>query len=588
MIKKLLEQKKDTLLVIMLILPIILVGIILVPSAKIPGTTVDEFGYLFNAANIVGWDWKELMQYHPYYGAGAGILWSPLFFLLKNSPTILYQSITIFNFALLICTYFISLYCSRKVFPDWKNKIRIISCFILIFYPCYFFYSQTALSESILYFLFWVIILSLVKIEESPNIIWSGLLAVSTCYMVIVHMRTAGIALCVAIIAVYLKRKGKLPWKNLILFGIICCIGIFAWKALQNQYFIDLGGKNDINTINTEISISGMIYSMFWHIPNLIKGIIGRCYYFMVSGNVLFFVSIVFLFKNVFKKEVLYNSVKKDLSLFLILVFTINLIAFSSQTLEDLSRLDMAVYGRYMDNIIAPILLFGFYYLTCNTEWIKYISIYIGLIIFMTIVVLYRMEEAISYTFAIDSAVGFGAFFNYDMSEYSIYLSLLKTICVSIFGAVAFSIVLQITQYKKTKFFKKFFTLCTLGIILVYWGYLGSASIYKYNFERQALYSAYETIYNIIEEQNRDKIIYLRNDVDLYGTKAKYLQFLLANQSIEVDDLSGFDFSDLNEDTIVIANAGQDFEELYSMGYEKIWDEQLCIYCINPENNGGE
>lgn len=571
-------------LTILCILAILFIAAIYIPNAKIPGTTVDEFGYLFNAATLVGWDWKELMQYHPYYGMGMGILWFPLFWLLYKTPEVLYQSIVCLNFVFIIFSFCLSKYCSKKLFPKWKNELRVLACFAITFYPSNFFYSQAALSETFLYFLFWLLVALIIKTLESQRVIWAFLLGIIASYMVLVHLRTIGIAVCVGCLILFLGIKKIISWKKVLVFMAICVIGIIIWYSMKQLYFANLGGKNDINTINTEISILGMIYSMLFNIPTLVKGILGRFFYFFVSGNIFFMFGFGILIRDTyfyfFRKDIAKKEQTRGIiAVFLLVTFFINLVAFSTQTLHDITRVDMAVYGRYLDNMIGPILLFGIYFVTTKKNWKKNISVYILFVILLLPIVLYRMEEAETSTFAIDSAVAFGAFFKYDTSQYSIYLSLLKLVLIVILSALAIYFICRFfSKYKKLNC--RIVSGIYICLLMFYWGYLGYGSITQYNAERSNIYTAYENIKDVVEKEECSDLIYIRH-TDLYGTKAKYLQFLLSDISIQVVNYEDFLINDIQEKTLIICNAGDDISPILGDDYHKVWDETLDIYSLN-------
>lgn len=239
----------------------------------------------------------------------------------------------------------------------------------------------------------------------------------------------------------------------------------------------------------------------------------------------------------------------------------------------------MAVYGRYLDNMIGPILLFGIYFVTTKKNWKKNISVYILFVILLLPIVLYRMEEAETSTFAIDSAVAFGAFFKYDTSQYSIYLSLLKLVLIVILFALAIYFICRFfSKYKKLNC--RIVSGIYICLLMFYWGYLGYGSITQYNAERSNIYTAYENIKDVVEKEECSDLIYIRH-TDLYGTKAKYLQFLLSDISIQVVNYEDFLINDIQENTLIICNAGDDISPILGDDYHKVWDETLDIYSLN-------
>lgn len=533
---------------------IMIIGVIFVMSfqAKMPGTTMDEYGYMFFPAKISGWDWTEVMRYHPFYGMGSGLLWTPLFILFKGNSALIYQSILIFNGFLLGVTFLISDACAKLLFPQWNKWLRLFSCMVIALYPAWFFYSQIASSEINLYFLFWLVFFLGIKITQNAKYRHVIMLAILLGFMVLVHLRTILIVAITVLYLLYLVLTKRLEWKKFVLFVIILCGGLIVWKLYKEMYYLNIGELNTINQTNTQFQVLGIIEGLIKNIKLAFERLGSRIYYYLVSGSLCIFCAILFLIKE--SKDILLKKQSNPIFLFVLSVFLVNVVAFVIQGFGVAARLDVPVYGRYTENMIGPVLLCGLYALQNRKVVRKIAYFHIAAIIAITRSVLYQLLNAQTNIFAIDSAVSFGAFFDIymNMDNGSIFFALLKVVCVAVFIAVVLVFCEILSNYGKLKK-TAFYSLSILLIFGCFWVYLGREAREKFQESRESIYLTYSEIARSIDEIEKSEVIYVREEGDDCGI-IKHLQFLIEDKEIVIVDYTDDLYQLKGENALILYN----------------------------------
>lgn len=566
--------------IILLIIPRLL-------SANFPGTTTDEFGYLYQAARFVGWDWSDLMKYYPYYGAGMALPWVPLFMLLSFKPTVLFASIIVLNAILLGISFFVSLQCAKIMFPDWNKWITLVSCFAIVLYPCNYFYARLAVSETMLYLLFWLIIFILLKILDVPNVKWCLLLGVVSSYMVLVHLRSAGIVIGICVFMAYLFVMKRISWKQLLSFVLVLGVGAVIWLYIKNGYYEILGGLNETNTINTDISVTNLVKGIFTDMISAAEGGICHIFYFIVSGGISLFWGIIYIVKSGWQRLVEVIQ-KKDLTskheeiyFFLVFVIISNFTVFYIHSHQVISRYDVAVYGRYIENLVGPVLLCGLYYITVSLKWVKNIMIYVLCVVAGAPFVIRIMENSTSTIFAPDSAVGLGGFFSFNMIDQSIAFSVLKIVCVAILAAGGYYVLYKIINYKRKKMIR-YWGFAIVLFTSIYWSYLGVQSEINANVEKQKLYDDYLYIKNEIDASGGTNIVFVQDEPNL-RVAVKYLQFLYRDITIQTVTSAELENEEFDENTIFLTEP-KDVLDVSEKGFEEILCTRLRVYAFADES----
>lgn len=553
----------------MLFTAILLCVVFRLKNSIFPATTADEFGYMYHAAKMSGWDWKELVQYYPYYGIGIGLIWVP-FFRVFSSTTLIYQSIVVLNGVFLALSFLISIKCADTLFKDWNKWIKLASCFCITLYPSNFFYARVALSETLLYLLFWICFFMLLKFIETRKVRWIVGLSIFSGYMILVHLRTLGIALIMLTFVCYFCVKNKELYRNIVVILIALLIAFGLSRFIQTVYYNSLGGSNSSNVANASIPIKGIISTFFMNVGSSIKGGMGHAFYYLISGGICGACGLIYIFKKNFlqfkflllKKDDI--DCKNDIYTFLLIEFILNFIVFFVNPHESILRYDVAVSGRYLENIMGPILLCGFYFITnCCKIMSSYIEIYILGIIGCMPFLIRNMNNAVEPIFASDSAPALGGFFSFDMTNLSIDFSLIKILCITI-GMFCFLGMICRIIMKKTGENKYIIGGIALISVAVYWSYLGIQSESNFTKQRLELYSEYKDMKVTIEEYGCEDILFVQ-DIPDSRNSIKYLQFLFKEKIIDVKKSEELEASD--DKKAIFCNKNEHIME-FEEGYE--------------------
>ncbi len=548
--------------------------------SKIPGTSTDEFGYIYHSINMLGWDWKALYEYYPFYGAGISLLWIPMFKILSYLPTTtMYQAIVVLNAVLLSLSFLVSLKCAEKLFNKWNNWARLFSCFVLSFYPSNYFYARLALSETLLYLMFWILLCLLIKFLETKKTYWMFLLGITSSYMVLVHLRTTGIVVILGVFIVYISLKNENRFLNILSFFIPIVVGVILLLMIQNNYYENLGGINEANIQNTQINVGNLFLNIIINIKSALLGGTGHIFYYLISGGICGFCGIVYLLKKCItyikkirmkQKEDIYDLV----SIFLLFTFVLNFIAFYIRPHEYISRYDVALYGRYMENIMGPILLYGLYYLETKRKCLEHL--YIFLLVCCTPILIRILENSGEAIFSADSAPAVGGFFLFDMTNQSIDFSVLKILCVGIiFSIFCWGICQFWLKYKEKRNFNKIIMSSIIMLMAVYWGYLGIQSENVFTGKRMELYYEYNSIKKEIDKLSPSNIIFVQNEPNSRNN-VKYLQFLLGEESIKVEKLNYLE--SIGDEELVLCEKKDVLNILIEKGFNKKEYSKLDLY----------
>ena len=152
----------------------------------------DEFGYWAPAAALLGYDWSEISSLGSYYSYGYSVLLIGILALFKGSISA-YRAAVIVNL-LLQCASILILYnILIRIAQTEKNNTRAIIAIISALYPAWVFYTQTTMAESLLYFLFVLTSLLIIRFFEKPGIVRGLVFVAVLVYCYFVHMRCIGL-----------------------------------------------------------------------------------------------------------------------------------------------------------------------------------------------------------------------------------------------------------------------------------------------------------------------------------------------------------------------------------------------------------
>lgn len=358
-------------------------------------------------------------------------------------------------------------------------------------------------------------------------------------------MRTIGIVVALVfsfiIYCISLKKNIKKHiWIVMILsFGFICLI-YFKNMLKIHQYSSSVLGANELSG---QISKLRMLVS-YEGIRNLILNIIGRIWYLGNSTLLIFYFGILNLIKKCIK------SIKEKNKHFLFymyillsFIFTIGISSVYMLDIQD-GRRDILFYGRYSENVIAPILALGMIEIFENKNLIKKYFFaasgqLVGAIVVEKTIIAYKMTSCLDF-----SIPGFYYWLKKeDFSNEAYFSASLLVILASVFCIIVFSI-----SKKRICKIAVWIVFCIFSIALGYKSY----EISDTHDHDEDYFEVYKSIVDNLKGKS-DNILYCYNEID---TDDHYLfmgvdrlQFLLKNKIINFTNLS---IDELTDEAIII------------------------------------
>lgn len=547
----------------------ILASLLFISQSKGVGTTTDEYGYLYGAARVLGWDWSDVMQYHSFYGQGLSILWAPLFYVFQSNMVLAYQAILVLNVLFLIGSAFALKLLCQNLFPSISATFATILAFVTILYPGYIYNSQSASSESILLFLFCWDSYALYRYLHTKKYRYWLIFILLLSIIPVFHFRTVALLACVVLLSFIMLAKRQLPLKLFLLLFCSVVLGVIFTKAIQNQYYIDVAA-NEVTSQNSSIPIVLYIKNIFVDPIAWIKAALGKVYYFLNVGNIVIVLAMLALvrdtYKYLFKRDG--DNETDAFCTFLLLTFIANLIAFSIQMMYSFSRFDYPVYSRYLEYLVAPIIMIGLVKLTEKRLSSKWLVLYVLLLIPLTQVVMHQLENVNGYNvFALDSAPGFGAYFNYYMGNQDIYVALLKATCYPVFILaimIVFNLIGLIKEFNKIAPLKSVLRTdnlkyLNLMVVAVFWMFITLNALLEYIPIRKDIYNSRESLISEINSYtDSTDILYLKNKEDNSLWDAKALQLSMGARKLGVTEKTDSILEEDSDPKLIIVDDNND------------------------------
>lgn len=328
----------------------------------------DENGYLAQAAFLAGRDWSGVAQQLAYFSFGNGLFVFNLFKLGLPSR-ILYQVLLVINSLLLCSTYKICIYITKKVFQRIDDNKGIVIALIVTMHPRNFTSSNFYIAESYITFVFWLLLFFLVKYYYSRRAVWLFCFFILDVYIFFVHQRTILISLSGVVVMIWLLfsciRDKEQRIRSFIWYGVIFIAALIVFVLLYKykRYSKPLiwpvnlhgDGANDFAS-DPSVYLNNLKSMKF--IKGLLLSIAGKIWYLLIGTLGFVMVGLSYLTKRLF------NSVKnKDffstaIPFFLLCSFAGSL-AIAAYWQVDPWRIDQIPYGRYMEVLLGPYIMFG-------------------------------------------------------------------------------------------------------------------------------------------------------------------------------------------------------------------------------------
>lgn len=342
----------------------------------------DTTGYWLHAATFTGHDWSEVARNaSKYYSWGYSLLLMIPFILSPRNMIVMSRIAIAINALLCSLTVPLLYGIGRRILKDTDKKTILICAFATSCYSTYFLETSVALSESLLFFLYVLLIWLTVRYLSEKRIRWAISCSICCCYMYIVHHRTLGIiiAFCVMLLIMYLYDRDKRTLLSFLIPFLACfIIGRFVESWLMEKE--TMAGLYKGNTY----------YAMFQKMPKIlsiegillsIQNVVGAVWYILIGtfataalGIISVVEKIVSLISNGRKEE---RGKELSLNIFLIfsLLFSMGISVITTvRTGYSDERMDLIFYGRYFENALSLFIFFGFnemIRLRKNKEWLK-------------------------------------------------------------------------------------------------------------------------------------------------------------------------------------------------------------------------
>ena len=529
----------------------------------------DEFGYWANAASVVGYDWRDLISETPYYAWGYSIWLIPIIALLPTYQ-LWYKAAIVMNAAFLIASYFICKKIANKIFPNMNGKLISIVSLIVILYPSNIVYAQVAWSETLLYFLTWVVTYLIINLEDYFSIKkFIGTILILG-YMYIVHARTIGIVAIGAICLLLTLVKHK---KNILyLFVIIIFLsgGYFINSIVKDYQLTQLWGNStfsqmnnvglNINTISTYVNRLLQAFTLFF------ESLGGKMVCLTISTGLILPIAFVKLLQqtidNLRERTLFKNYYICKVWCVFCFVSALGLCAL--QMVYWTSRKDIIVYSRYIENALGPILLLCILYSINAIKSIRAAVFISALIILLGLRSVYwRVLEAEGYFNTICSPV-IGAF--YDATDnIQAAFKYIMLVCF-VFLAVLFLLTFLRNTYIKYSILISVFA-CYFVVITIF----GTQYVSDFRDKRD------KEIVPVKEQINNqylsNEIYYIKDEErDSSSANPKYLQFMLPDKSIHV--ITATDVNDLQDNVLILTNPN-DEDTIEYLNQQKSIDEVI-------------
>ncbi len=542
-------------------------------SLKIVG---DEFGYWSAGAWMAGYDWSDVASCNAYYSYGYGTILS---IILKLGITQVqkYQIAIVFNMIMLVVIYVVAYYLSSKILSRLQMQGRVFLSLAVVLYTGILYYTQYTLVETLINFLYWILLYFAYKLLEKFSIRDFSIFLVILFYMYACHQRTIGILLVSVCFLIYilLYHKEYKHFITLILFFVVLGSVVSIIKEeyiasfLTNESFSMLSKNNfsgQISKIQTILTVDGFLKA--------IQGYLGKIYYAGTSTCLVYFIAVVAIVKSfisTIKEKTL--SLTNTFSIYLLFNSLIMMAITTVFMLEYERRFDLLIYGRYFDFTLAPFLLFVVYASLNSTVTKKELCVVVGGYLLLTVLINYWLPYETADTHIPLFSPGVADFLYGE--DKSIWVLSLKAVLI---GLIFWTIFFMSKKTSSCKLAGVIIAMCILIGNSLYVSYSAYMNVLSWSVEGCAR-----------EEKLAEKIRNLGREDDLYYyihdgvLTIDYMQFLLGDVSTIHCIYNMADVLTLDEHACILATHStklvemgylDEYEPIGSSSYLKLWQRK--------------
>ena len=363
---------------------IVIYNIRFISKIEMPSIIVDEIGYLASGAFFRGWNWGDVMSsYSSYYAYGYGLFVSLVFLIFGENMFVAYKTLIVCNALAIAMSFVISVIVIKQF--EKRFCVRAGICFVLAFLPSVIHHAQFAWSETPLFVTYWLITYFLSKYCEERKTVYLKVTSFLHVYLYFVHQRAIGILLFYVVFLLMLLWKKVISKKTFVvaisIVVLMMLIGTSVKQLVVNAIFSTNTAKivNAVSSVNTN-DYSGQINKIMAifskeGFTKLIVSIFGKITYFGLETLMLGFEGIVYCTIAMMRSLRSNNFIGKNyLTIYWLGSYFITLLIAAVFHIHP-TRIDVILYGRYTDWLIAPLVAMGMMFM--KEFWGKRMFIYL-------------------------------------------------------------------------------------------------------------------------------------------------------------------------------------------------------------------
>ena len=358
------------------VLVLVVVYTFFINRLSIPYVQNDSYAYWTIAAMWAGFDWSSFAYRFlgGYYSFGYSIVLYPLILLGFDAVTTFRLALMV-NAALSVAVFPIAYKTARNLFPQVNMWALVGLSFCVALYPANIVQSYETWTETLLYFLVWVLVYLACKVhekrEEKTCLYYIVAFSVLLGYCFMVHNRTLGILASGSLFICLVAWKMKKIKYAVVSTGIVLTM-VAITQLAAGSIKRDILTHRNVSTTNTFSGLIERVCNLFtvdgiWSFINVLAG---HLFYFGAATLLLGYIG-VFLFSSnivryavsVFKKKAPpfrneEEGRKINVHIFLMISFIFSLF-ISVYALKSPVMGSHVIYGRYIEILFPPVMMFS-------------------------------------------------------------------------------------------------------------------------------------------------------------------------------------------------------------------------------------
>lgn len=541
----------------------------------------DELGYWGIAAYMAGHDWSGVLSQTGYYSYGYAFLLFPLFYLFKQS-SIIYQSAIVLNACMLVISFFLAAYSLKKLFKEVKPFFIDVICFVTILYTNNIAQAQIAWSEVLLSCLFWMLFFLFVLLLQKVSMVRILMIASVTTYLYMVHMRSIGVVIAICIIMLILFLNKTICAKQFCIFIVSLLFGLMLANGIK-VYFQEVLWNNSESIVGNDYAgqvskVKGLFSGEA--IIALFQSVCGKVYYILgasilLVGSGMYFCTCLVMNYLVYPKQYSKEKMNKAIIfLFLLLSVLAELFISAIATYGLSNRIDVLIYGRYIEFVLNPLIAIGF--IAILTHRISKEYCWISILFFLcTLAILPSYNLVKGGMYNIYCAFGLNYFFRYEDGWTRDNALIGIGVLIFFLG----SLVILVARYKK--WIALVLALC---ICMLFWqknteyAYQVGSEGWNIRFEEQ-----YQPIAEVIHNRKLETIDYIYTkdiveDVHINNrTYLKQIQFMLYDVKINMIEENVFEKSKGKNDRYYLVETDSPIAFAVKKNLEVVMENKIFI-----------